>query len=321
MQIVAEIGSTHRGDLKTALFLIDEAKAAQANAVKFIMTDADALIADKSIQYENEGNLYEIIKGFQFADSQWKAIFEYCKNIGIECFVSIGTPNYIELAESLGCPRYKIGAWDIRNKYLIDAIAETRKPVLVDISNAIYGEVCSLISWLRMPASGITLVYESHGELNLNSIPFLKDTFTGCRIGYSSNDRGIVPDIIAVTIGVDYIEKRIALNDSGHHADMSLSAKEFKEWVKNIREAKTHLGKYGLYPSMTDIAGKQKYFTSLVFSQDVKAGETITQDMCCAMRPGHGIAPIYDYLFIGKPAKRDIKQYELATYEMVDEWK
>jgi len=235
---------------------------------------------------------------------------------------------------------YKVGGWDTTNKYLIEALLETGKPIQFDIGAVNNSEVLALVEhiieargkqWFRR---NVMFVYESHSpngrELNLKTICYLQDRYK-ITVGYSADWADWNPDGLAVSLGADLIEKRIKLDNEdpeGHHQTKAIQIKKLKEYVYWLQSASYKfdgefpkiymIGDYGLFPSLADVSQRELWFVSLVFDQDVEAGEVITREMLAARRPGNGLSPYLDYLFIGKKASRDFKRNEQLTYDSVN---
>ena len=53
----------------------------------------------------------------------------------------------------------------------------------------------------------------------------------------------------------------------------------------------------------------------LEFLGQAKKGEVVTRDMLACRRPGNGLSPHYDFLFIGKTLARDVVRNEVLTYD------
>lgn len=335
--IIAEAGSTTRGNPDIAKQLASHAKDAGVDAIKYILTDASELCSEY-IDYEGE-SLEEIVRSYQMDSNAWVDVIQHCKEIELPYFFSVGTPNYIPLAESLGNPIYKVSAWDTMNTYLISDIIKTGKPLMFDISCVLSGEVQQILDYIA-DESGlpildlfehIAFVYESHSpnidELNLNSIPWLIDKYS-LPVGFSADWRDSNPDLWSVRNGSCLVEKRICLDGTpGHHVNKSLSPAEMKHYVDMIHKKKRlawsmteesqACGVVGLRPSITDITNRAKYFVSLVADKDIKQGDIITKDMLAARRPGGGISPIFDYQFIGRPAAKDFRENETLGYDTI----
>jgi len=336
--VVAEAGSTSKGQLEVALKLVDAAVESACDAIKFIMSNPDELIADPTLQYEGK-LLSDVIRSYQLTEDDWWALSDYCLERGIIFYVSVGTADCIPLAESLDVPCYKIGGWDTTNKYLIEAVLETGKPIQFDIGAVNSSEVLALVGiifetkgrqWFER---NVMFVYESHSpnasELNLKTVTYLKERYD-IAVGYSADWANWVPDGIAVSLGADLIEKRIKLDSDdpkGHHQTKAIKVERLKEYIYWLQSGSYEretgfpympmLGDYGLFPSMADVSQRELWFVSLVFNQDVSEGEVITREMLAARRPGNGLSPYLDYLFIGKRASRDFECNEQLTYGSV----
>ncbi len=329
--IVCEAGSTTRGNPEIAMRLADAAKEAGADAIKFIFSDADELIADRSLQYEGK-SLYETIKSYEISSDGWSRVVGHCDNIGLTWVSSIGTPNLVKMAVELGCPLLRVGAWDCRNFPLLKTMCETGLPIKIAVGCMVDGEVYTLLE--TIPHGRVTLMYESHSpnpkEWNLQSIDYLTQ-ISGCSVGYSSQGRESLSDQLAVGLfQVPFIEKRIRLDDSGmHHEDKAISPDELLGWVDMIRNVgfmdwpkddtleSQMLGRYGLFPSLSDISQKSLYLTSMVFNGDWLKGTIVTEDKIAARRPGTGLSPLYQYCFLGKTLARDVQHNELVSADAV----
>lgn len=333
MKLVCEMGSTTKGDPINALAMIDSAQEAGADYVKFIMSNPDNLIADKTIEYEDEGKQYDIIKGYQMTESEWRYVINYAKNKNMPWFASVGTADYISMLMDMDCPIYKIGGWDTRNYCLFDEIIKTGKPVIFDLGAAIEGEVFQMILYFAERGScDITLMHESHCKesrhLNLRSITRYKNLFGklqeplgfNLKLGYSSNDTGTTLDGVAIGLGAEFIEKRIKPNNAkGHHTNKALAPKDYIKWAAEMRMVHSALGVEELRPSLQDMAGKQKYFPSLVMGSDGKKDAIITNDMMTNKRDGRGLSSYYRYLYEGETLACDVSENQLITYDMCED--
>lgn len=325
--IVAETGVTANGSVTIAKSLIDEAKKAGADAIKFQTIDCDDFMSDKSVMYRyetaegfREENMYEMLKKHQFTPQELIEISNYAKERDIIFYLSVDSIRSVDWAEAAGSEAYKIGSWDLRNYPLIEKVIQTGKSIQIDLGPIIIGEIAQLIDFMdERGAREVVLVYCNHANeienLNLQSITYLSEAL-GIPMGYSADTRNIIPDVIAVTLGVKFIEKRLTIsrNYPGHHHIKALEPVEFKEWVQAIRKAEKAIGKKCLKPSIEDLRGKSAYFTSIVASQDIAEGEIITKEMLCAKRPGTGISPLYIEQMIGRKTERAIKENEVIQW-------
>ena len=325
--IAVEAGSTCNGDLGTALAMADAAKESGADAIKWQMIGPDDLMSDKSVMYIYEWaggskteNMYDMFCKLTFEPAQWQQIVEHCDRIKLPWYTSVDYIAGVDLAEQLGCPMYKLSAWDCRNFPLIECLAKTGKPIQIDLGPHIEGEIVTMLN--HIPHRDVVLVHATHAksdaEFNMLAIPYLRDKFT-LPVGWSAESRERTPDFLAVALGVCLIEKRISLKTThpGHHHIKALEPHEFAAWVQMVRSAEAMLGQYAVKPSLEDLRQKSLWFTSIVAQCDIKMGNAITREMLYAKRPGHGISPLYMDRFVDKLAARNIAKDEVLGWQDV----
>jgi len=325
--IAVEAGSTCNGDLKTALGMATAAKECGADAIKWQMIGPDDLMADETVQYTYDWaggtkseNMYEMFKALTFTPAQWQEVVAHCDRIKLPWYTSVDYIAGVDLAEQLGCPMYKLSAWDCRNFPLIKRMAETGKPIQIDLGPHVEGEIVTMLN--HIPHRDVVLVHATHAkvdaEFNMLAIPYLRDKFK-LPVGWSAESRERTPDFLAVGLGACLIEKRISMKTTyaGHHHSKSLEPHEFEAWVDMIRMAERMMGSYDVRPSLEDLRQKSMWFTSIVVTEDILEGASIEAHMLCAKRPGHGISPLYMDRFIGKRASRLIECDEVLTWQDV----
>jgi N-acetylneuraminate synthase/N,N'-diacetyllegionaminate synthase len=267
--------------------------------------------------------MYEMFKGLEFSLKDWLRIRDYCQEKKIIFYATVDYIPGVELAEKFGMIAYKIGSWDATNYPLIQRIAQTGKPFQIDLGPVTISEIEKLLTIIYSEGNDqVLLLHCSHAKtddaINIRSIPYLKKVFD-VPVGYSADSRDFVPDLAAVALGANIIEKRLTLNSSylGHHHIKALEPKELKEYVTMIRHAEALLGAYSVKPSAEDLRQKSLYFVSVVADVDIPAGTTITSEMITCKRPGIGIAPEFLSIIVGRKAQRNIKRNELLSWDSV----
>lgn len=327
--IVVETGTTCNGDLKTALQMVDAAKEANADAIKFMIIDPDYFMSDKTVTYNYEWsggkaqeNMYEMFKKLKFSLEEWQEIITYAKEKGLIAYATIDYVPGVDLGLELNLDAYKISSWDVRHYPLAKKMGETGKPVQVDLGPATLIEIQKLLEVIYETGNDqVLLVHCSHAkvdhEVHINTIPYLQDVF-GQPVGYSADSQDFTPDLLAIASGCHLIEKRLTLKRDyeGHHHIKALEPQELIEWVQMVRRAETLMGKYGLEPSTEDLRQKELYFVSLVADQAIPAGTTITEDMLACKRPGHGLSPDLTNTIVGRQASCDIEENQLLSWDM-----
>ena len=127
MQIIAEIGQNHNGDLELACELIKKAKICGADVAKFQLYDAKNLFPKEG----NEWYEYNCKTELSFEDVEM--LDRVCKEEGIEFMASVFDIKRISWLEDLNVKRYKIASRSIHEEHLINAVIETGKPVLISL--------------------------------------------------------------------------------------------------------------------------------------------------------------------------------------------
>ena len=134
--VIAEISGNHGGLIENALRLIDEAKRAGADAVKFQCFEPDALARKRiGVMWRGEPMGYEQLVSLYKKTHTPKAWFPEMigRCAGIDWLASAFSPEDVAFLESIDCPRYKISAYEMLDGDLINAVAKTGKPVIFSV--------------------------------------------------------------------------------------------------------------------------------------------------------------------------------------------
>lgn len=212
--IIAEIGVNHNGDMQLARKMIEEAKRAGADAVKFQTYSADKLVSPGTpkVPYQKSNTLkqeshYEMIKRLELPYQEHAPLKSYCDQMGI---VFLSTPYDIESAIflfNLGIDFFKTASADLIDLPLHSYIASTKKPVLISVGMATLGEIEKVIGIYRDNASKHLALLHcvsnypcTDASLNMRVINTLQQTFQ-LPVGYSDHSVGYEASILAVSLG------------------------------------------------------------------------------------------------------------------------
>lgn len=315
--IIAEIGSNHNQDLQQAFKLMDIAKDAGADAVKFQSLQLEQLIAKEDI-INDDRLLFQQIK----LDEEWyEPLFSYAKKIGIEC---MSAPTYLKavaLLREQGANYMKIASPQTYGfPELIKEVALSDMPTIMstgycneeEIERAVslfmkYGRKQNLT--LMHCVSQYPTEYENANLLYINS---LKEKYQ-LPVGYSDHTLGITAACAAVAMGAAIIEKHITISreETGPDHFFALEPKEFEEMVKQIRLVERMLGNGR--KKLTDF--EQSFRNTVVMypyaARDMNEGE-IVQDSDLRYfrtRKQTGISPWeVDEKLIGKKIETNIRK-------------
>ena len=326
VKIIAEAGVNHNGDIIIAKKMIDFAKEAGVDYIKFQTFIPENLVSKyaKKAEYQkittasNESQL-QMLRKLMLSENEFIEISDYCEATSIG-FIS--TPFDLEsvgFLNSFNMDFWKVPSGEITNLPYLVEIAKTGKPIILSTGMSNLDEIDEAISVLKDNGAGkITLLHcntqypTPMEDVNLNAMLTLKDRYN-CDVGYSDHTLGIEVPIAAVALGVTVIEKHFTLdrNMEGPDHKASLEPKEFKSMVSAIRNIEKALGTGNKVASPSEIENKDIARKSIVASRMIKKGEVFTKDNITTKRPGSGISPMRWYNVIGAVAKRDFQEDEL----------
>lgn len=317
--IVAEISCNHTGSIDRAYDLIERAKHAQADAVKFQCYTADAMTIDcKRPDFEiKDGpwrgrSFYSLYKKNETPPEWFPRLFAHARKHKITAFASVFDRAGVDLLEKLDCPAYKIASFEIVDLPLIKYAAATGKPIIISTGMATFMEMQDALD----AAPGATFLHcvseypTPIGHANLGRLA----GFTIPRFGVS--DHSISPEvpIAATALGACMIEKH--LRGKGYYgadAGFSLTPMEFGKMVTQVRNTWAAMQS----PVGDPEAASRQFRRSLYVVEDVKAGEPFTETNVRSIRPGFGLPPRELERVLAGKAARDIARGTPLTVDMI----
>ena len=208
MEIIAEIGQNHNGDMSLAKQLIAEAKAAGASVAKFQLYDARAL-------FPREGNeWFDYNCRTELSRVDIEMLAAECARLGIEFMASVFDIERIAWLEAVGMRRYKVASRSVKDRPLIEACAATGKRLIVSLG---------MWSESRFPPidakGGVDFLYcvskypTALTDLRLAAVDFSRYA------GFSDHTIGIDAAMAALARGARIIEKHFTLDKTMYGPD------------------------------------------------------------------------------------------------------
>ncbi|MEK7555193.1 MAG: N-acetylneuraminate synthase family protein [Patescibacteria group bacterium] len=336
--------------LKNAKGLVDAAKVAGADAIKFQTHNVE----------DEQLNIEIISPHFKGADRYrwltrntnatpveefWKPLKKYCEEIGI---IFMSTPMSrgaaLRLAE-VGVPVWKIGSGDMLDFVAMDFMRSQPEPIIMSSGMSTFEEVELGFRFLQKKNSRVALMHAfskypgAPEEANLGTIDFYRERFSGTPIGFSENSIGWEPSAIAAAMGVTMIEKHFTISRGFWGADHKVSStrEEFGEMVNAIRTIERdpkEKSRWLAHPKFNAIYGKKEkvlrkdeeafrpiFRKSLIAGTDIPKGAVIMPEMVYAMRPqkySDGLPSEQYERVVGKRAARDLNRFDPITHDVVN---
>ncbi|UCD54987.1 MAG: N-acetylneuraminate synthase [Candidatus Omnitrophota bacterium] len=327
--IIAEAGINHNGSIVNAKKMIDGASEAGVDAVKFQTFKAEKEISKYApkVEYQKrttgaEESQLDMAKRFELKQSQFKELYNYCKEKRIIFLSSPSDLESIDFLIELELDTLKIPSGEITNLPFLRKIGSLGKKVIMSTGMADLEEIKDALDILTeagTPKKNITILHcnteypTSMEDVNLLAMLTIRDTFK-VEVGYSDHTLGIEVPIAAVALGAAIIEKHFTLdrNMEGPDHKASLELDELKAMVKAIRNIEKTLGNGIKKPSPSEIKNIILVRKSIVATRPIKEGEIFTVKNITTKRPATGISPMEWDKLLGTTAKRDFKKDEVV---------
>lgn len=328
--IIAEAGVNHNGSLELALGLVEAAKGAGADCVKFQAFTASELVTRAAAKAEyqkaagkaGEGQ-FEMLRRLELSPEQFGRILEHCRKQGIDFLITPFSVRWVEVLQKLGVAAWKIGSGNLQTFGLLEAIGATGRPVILSTGMSRMEEVQAAIAILKNNGCGDLAILQCVStyptplaKANLAGIGTLQRA-TGLPAGYSDHTREVFTGGLAVAAGAALLEKHFTLDkglEGPDHA-MSLTPGELKEYGARARQAAAALGdgQKQVTPEEEPIRAIAR--TSVVAACFILKGMKLTREMLTAKRPGTGIPGDRLAEVAGRVALRDIRQDEILRLD------
>ncbi len=324
--IIGEAGVNHNGSLELAKRMIDAAKDAGVDAVKFQTFVSENLVscfAEKA-EYQKAAtgaaeNQLEMIKKLELSYDDFRALKSYAEKLDI---IFLSTPfdiDSIDFLAELGMDIFKIPSGEITNLPYLIRIGNLKRKVILSTGMSSISDINEAVTILQNAGTGdITLLHcntaypTPYEDVNLHAMNTLHETFH-LPVGYSDHTNGIEVSIAAAALGAVVIEKHFTLDRTMEGPDhkASLEPDELKQMVQAIRHIEQALGSSEKQPTGSELVNRDIARKSIVAKCGIKAGTVFTEDNITVKRPGNGISPMKWFEVLGQKAPRDFIQDEL----------
>ncbi len=303
--IIAEAGGNHNGSLKKAYKLVDIAKKAGADYVKFQTFKAETLVSKNApkAKYQKKNvkkiSHYELIKKLEMNYDMHVKIIKYCKIKKIKFLSSPFCIDSFNLLKRFNLDYIKIPSGEITNLPMLRHIKKFKNNIILSTGMSNIKEINNAISILKNNKRKIILLHcnteypTPQDDINLNAMLEIKKRFK-LDVGYSDHSLGVQVPIIAAALGAKVIEKHFTISKkmAGPDHVASLNPKELISMVKAIRNTEVILGKKEKFVSKSEKKNISIARKSLFASRDIKKGEKFSLNNLICLRPGTGISPM-----------------------------
>ncbi len=327
--IIAEAGVNHNGSVRTAKRLIEAAKRAGADAVKFQsfkaekIASAAAALAPYQKKKMGGGSQVDMIRRLELGVEDHERLLAHCRKVGIRFMSTPFDEESADLLQRLGVDRFKLPSGEITNKALLQHVAAKGRPIILSTGMSTLKEVGRAVGWIRAKRkTGLSLLHcvseypAPLAQVNLRAMDTMRKAFK-LPVGYSDHTLGIEIAVAAVARGAEIIEKHFTLDSKAPGPDhaASIEPEEFKSMVVAIRNVESALGDEIKRMALCERRNREAVRRSLVAARDLPRGHRLRRGDLTAKRPGSGIPPEKLAQVLGKSLRRPLRRDQVLTRE------
>jgi len=251
--IIAEIGINHNGEMDICKELIDVAKEAGADCVKFQKRDINQVYTQEFLNSPRESQWgttqREQKLGLEFSADEYQEIEDYCKEKDIEWFASAWDINSQKFLQQFDCKYNKIASAMIVYEDLLKMVAKEGKHTFISTGMTTYDDIQKAVDIFRKAGCPFELMHTvstypmKDEDANLNMIKTLRGKF-GCNVGYSGHEVGLAVSYAAAALGISSLERHITLDRSMYGSDQSASVEPsgFRALIGSVRKIERAMG-------------------------------------------------------------------------------
>lgn len=327
MIVIAEAGVNHNGSLKRALEMVDAAKEAGADYIKFQTFKADRLVTAESATAEYQQNncratsQLEMLRALELSFEAFRKLAAYCRERRIGFLSTPFDETSIDFLASLGMDYMKVPSGEITNLPYLRRVAATGIPAIISTGMSTMKEIEEALNVFYRAGydpSALTLLHCTTEypaplqDVNLRAMVTLGKEF-GLKYGYSDHTKGIEVPLGATALGASVIEKHFTLSRylPGPDHVASLEPDELREMIIGIHRIGFALGDGVKRVTPSESKNIPIARKSIVASRPIRRGEVFSEENLTVKRPGTGLSPMLWDSLLGTPSPKDFLQDEL----------
>lgn len=232
VKIIAEIGINHNGDLEIAKQLIDGAKLAGCDLVKFQKRTIEIVYSKEELDKPRESpwgtTNRQQKEGLEFSLDEYREIDVYCRGKGIQWFFTAWDLQSQRDMRVFNCPYNKIASPMLGYEEFLQEAALEKKHTFISTGMSTLEEIDRVVEIFRNAECPFELLHCNstypmpNNQANLKMIQVLRERYH-CAVGYSGHEHGRVVSFAACILGATSLERHITLNKGMYGSDQNAS--------------------------------------------------------------------------------------------------
>jgi N-acetylneuraminate synthase len=313
--IVAEVNTSHFGNIETAKEMIDRAKEVGCSCVKFQSWSKESLYS--KTYYDENPIAKRIVQKFAFSEAQLMEVAQYSRERGIAFSSTPYSQAEVDfLVEKCDASYIKVASMDLVNYPFLEYIASCGVPIVLSTGMGAMEEIRRAVATIEDTGNHnicllhcISIYPPEISTIRLNNILGLRKEFPNYPVGFSDHSIGTEMATAAVAMGAAMIEKHFTLDRTkiGMDNQMATEPEEMAQLVRNCQNVHTALGDTERIVLPAEMEQRKKMRRSVIATRDLPAGTVLTKADLSAKRPGTGFPPEKINELVGKVLIRDVK--------------
>lgn len=340
--VIGEIGQNHNGSVDLAKLITEiAARPIQENLFNLTLRPMDAVkmtkrdLKEELSQSQMErpytsahsfGSTYGEHRAFlELSDEEHFEVYQHAKALGLEFVETLCAVGCLSMLKLFTPDKLKVASRDLTNLPLLQALAETKIPIILSTGMAGKKELDDALAVVSKYHNDISILHcvseypTRPANVNLNTIKYLQKNYSQYLIGYSDHTIGIATPVAAVAMGAQIIEKHITLDRNMKGTDQagSLGIDGMNRMMRDIRMLEMQFGVEDIFISDGVSAAKEKLERSIATKRNMKAGEVITESDLHMLSPGDGFKWADLNQVIGQALTQDVPADEIIYQSML----
>jgi N,N'-diacetyllegionaminate synthase len=316
---IAEAGLNHNGDIQIAKKLIENAKNAGADAIKFQTYKTEEFLS-------NSSEYFKFFKNVELTYDDFKELNDFSKKIGITFFSAPFDIESANFLDKIDVPCFKIASGEITNIPLLKHIAKMGKPMIISTGLCNMKEVEDAVNTCIEEGNSQLALFHCVAnyptqpeEVNLTAMETMREKFN-IPIGFSDNGESTLVDLAAVSLGANLIEKHYTLKKDMEGPDhfFSIEPSRMKKLIEEIRVIEKMRGNGKKMPQPSEVSNRPAIRKSIMASKLIQKNTILSKEVLSIKRPGDGIEPKYLGEILGKKVNKEILQDESLKWENIE---
>lgn len=325
--VIVEIGINHEGSLKKAKRMVDDAKRAGAECVKFQShVIEDEMIKNNVVPGNAKESIWDIMKRCALSESEEKELKKYVEDLGMIYLCTPFSRAAADRLRAMGVAAYKIGSGECNNYPLVEHIASFGKPMIVSTGMNDVKSIKKTVAILEKAKVHYALLHctsmypTPYEKVKLRALSVLRKNFPKAVLGLSDHSLGNYTCFGAIPFGAAILEKHFTSDKNwpGPDVPISITPPELADLIKGseaIYKALQGEDKTILQEESSTI---KFAYASVVTIKDIAKGEKFSKGNIWVKRPGTGEILAEDFSsLLGKKAAQAIKKDTQLKRKMI----